>query len=63
MAYQDDVIASECVRQATKQASNSQAVHKAADLLHYQNLVLAGRKWGVKNNAMQAVINLGGAVP
>jgi hypothetical protein len=63
MAYQDDVTTSEGVRQTSKAATNTAAGHLAADILHYQNLVIAGRKWGVRNHAAQALLNLGGSIP
>ena len=63
MAYADDVAVSESARQAAKAANNTAVGHLVADQQHYLNLVTAGRKWGVKNHAMQALLNLGGAVP
>ena len=64
MAYEDDRVTSEAQRQVTKAANpNNQAAHIAADILHYQNLVVAGRKWGVRNHAGQAILNLGGTIP
>lgn len=63
MAYEDDRVASETVRQAAKAVATTQAQHIAADLAHFTNLVIAGRKWGVSNHAAQAVLNLGGTIP
>jgi hypothetical protein len=63
MAYQDDVAVSEGARQVTKAANNTTAGHKAADITHYTNLVVASRKWGVRNGAMAALLALGGSPP
>jgi hypothetical protein len=59
MAYQDDKAVSESQRQVDKQTTNTAAGHKAADIAHYQRLLTAAHKWGVKNGAYQALINLG----
>lgn len=63
MAYADDLAASEAKRQSSKMATNTAAGHLAADQAHYAALITAGKKWGVQNNAMQALINLGGVPP
>ena len=63
MAYQDDVATSEAARQVSKAGNNNAAGHLAADIAHYQNLVTAGRKWGIRNHAAQMLINLNGALP
>jgi hypothetical protein len=63
MSYQDDVSVSEGARQVSKAANNTAAGHLAADKTHYLNLITASRKWGVSNNARQALINLGGTPP
>jgi len=59
MAYQDDKAVSENQRQVDKQTTNTAVGHKAADIAHYQRLLTAAHKWGVKNGAYQALINLG----
>jgi uncharacterized protein (DUF2252 family) len=59
MAYQDDKAVSESQRQVDKQTTNTAVGHKAADIAHYQRLLTAAHKWGVKNGAYQALINLG----
>jgi hypothetical protein len=59
MAYEDDRVVSEGQRQVDKQTTNTAAGHIAADIAHYKRLLTAGHKWGVKNGAMQALINLG----
>ena len=63
MSYQDDVAVSEAARQVAKAANNTTAGHKAADIAHYQNLVTASRKWGVRNGAGRALLQLGGMPP
>lgn len=63
MSYQDEVGLSEGARQIAKAANNTAAGHKAADITHYTNLVIAGRKWNVRNGAMAALVALGGPVP
>jgi len=63
MAFSDDVATSEGARQIAKAATPTAAGHKAADILHYQNVVIASRKWRVHSNAAQALINLGGSIP
>jgi hypothetical protein len=59
MAYEDDKAVSEGQRQTDKTNNNTAAGHKAADIAHYQRLLTAGHKYGVKNGAYQALINLG----
>jgi hypothetical protein len=63
MSYQDDYLAAHVAKQATITPTSSAATVKAAELLHYQRLYIAGKKWGVSNNAHQAILNLGGRVP
>ena len=63
MAYQDDYSTAHIAKQTSVSASSSAATVKAAELLYYQRLYIAGLKWGVKNNALQAILNLGGRVP
>jgi hypothetical protein len=62
MAYEDDKAVSEGQRQVDKTNNNTAAGHIAADIAHYKRLLTAGHKWGVKNGAMQALINLGVSV-
>jgi hypothetical protein len=59
MAYEDDKAVSESQRQLDKAASNTAAAHKAADIAHFQRLLTAGHKYGVKNGAFAALIALG----
>jgi hypothetical protein len=59
MAYEDDKAVSESQRQVDKANNNTAAGHIAADIAHYKRLLTAGHKYGVKNGAYQALINLG----
>jgi hypothetical protein len=59
MAYEDDKGVSESQRQVDKANNNTAAGHIAADIAHYKRLLTAGHKYGVKNGAYQALINLG----
>jgi len=63
MAFADDVAVSEAARQIAKAATPTAAGHKAADVVHFTNLVIAGRKWNVKTGAMAMLLALGGPVP
>jgi hypothetical protein len=63
VAYQDDLSVSEAARQQAHKAATTDAQHRQADIDHYTRLVTAGRKWNVRNEAMQALLNLGAAPP
>ena len=63
MAYSDDVAVSEGARQVEHKAANTDAAHKLADQNHWSRLVTAGRKWGVRNGAMAALLAAGGTAP
>jgi hypothetical protein len=61
--YETERAVSENTRQNSKRQSNTAAGHLAADIAHYQTLVLLGRAYNIRNGAAQALANLGGAMP
>ena len=61
--HDKNVAGYEAARQAAKAATNTDAGHKAADIAYYTSVLKSGQTEGVHTNAMQALINLGAALP
>ena len=45
-----------------RSANASGTANRAADIAHYQRLLVASRKWNVSNGSMAALVSLGVAV-
>jgi hypothetical protein len=58
-SYHAGKAVSESQRQVDKKNNNTASGHRQADIDHYTRLLTAGHKWGIKNGAHQALINLG----
>ena len=60
MSYASDIVNSECLRQAGHKSAVTQADHTAADVAHFQRMLLAECTWpGNSNSALAALKSLG----
>ena len=58
-AHHAAVAVAESARQVAKQASNTAAGHKAADIAYYKAVLASGRLNGIATGALNALHNLG----